>query len=147
MLPLRPGALGYLLLLLCCLLAACARVEPEQRLREAIGALQQAVETREAATVSDWLADDFVGPDGLDRAGARRMAQMMFLRHRQVGLTLGPRQVTLHGEQATVEFDAVLAGGSDRMLPDAASVYRVRSGWRRTGGDWRMTSIEWSRTL
>ncbi|HEY0660593.1 MAG TPA: nuclear transport factor 2 family protein [Lysobacter sp.] len=125
----------------------CARTSPEQELREAMSALQAGIEARDAGRVDDWLADDFVGPEGLDRAGARRLAQAMFLRHRDVGASLGPVEVVLQQRHATVRFNAALTGGSGSLIPDAARIYDVETGWRLDDGEWRMTSARWTPRL
>jgi hypothetical protein len=125
----------------------CARTPPEQELREAMSALQVAIETRDAGRVDEWLADDFIGPEGLDRAGARRLAQAMFLRHRDVGANLGPIELMLQEDHATVRFSAALTGGSGTLIPDAARIYDVETGWRRDQGEWRLTSARWTPRL
>lgn len=128
------------------LLAACSR-PPEQALRDTMQSLQLAMEQRDASQVEDYLADDFVGPGGMDRDGARRLAALTFLRHRDVGVTLGPLDVSVLQEHATVRFTAALTGGSGRALPDAARLYQVETGWRLEGGDWRLTSARWTPQL
>ncbi len=129
------------------LLAACSQTPPEQRLREAMVGLQTAIEARDADDISAWLADDFVGPEGLDGNGAQRLARVMFLRHRDVGARLGPMDVALQEGHATVRFTAALTGGSGRMLPDAVQVFDVETGWREDDGEWRMTSARWTPQL
>lgn len=129
------------------LLAACSRTPPEQALRETMQPLQLAMEQRDASQVEDFLADDFVGPGGMDRDGARRLAALTFLRHRDVGVTLGPLDVSVLQEHATVRFTAALTGGSGRVLPDAARLYQVETGWRLEDGDWRLTSARWTPQL
>ncbi|WP_407351648.1 nuclear transport factor 2 family protein [Luteimonas sp. R10] len=124
--------------------AGCARTPPEQALREAVDELAAAIESRDAGALQQRLADDFIGPQGMDRAAARRLATLHFMRHSAVGVTLGPREVTLHGERATVRLSAGLTAGSGRLLPDAARAYQVETGWRLADGDWRMTSIRWT---
>lgn len=124
-------------------LAGCARTPPEQALREAVDETAAAIESRDAGALQRRLADDFIGPEGMDRDAARRLATLHFMRHDALGVTLGPREATLHGERATVRFSAALTAGSGRLLPDAARVYRVETGWRLVDGDWRMTSAEW----
>ncbi|MGQ4659293.1 nuclear transport factor 2 family protein [Lysobacter sp. F6437] len=136
-----------LVLAAACLLAGCARTPPEQALRETMQALRGAVEQRDASAVADHLADDFVGPDGMDRDGARRLAAVAFLRHRDVGVTLGPVDVSVKQDHATVHFTAVLTGGSGRALPDAARLYDVETGWRLEEGDWHLTSARWTPRL
>jgi hypothetical protein len=142
----RGACLATALLLGVMLLVACTRTPPEQRLREAMAGMQTAIEQRDAAALADHLAEDFVGPDGLDRDGARRMALVMLRRHRSVGVTLGPPDIELQEDHATVRFSAVLTGGSG-VLPESARVQDVTTGWRDEGGTWRLTSADWERRL
>jgi len=122
---------------------ACARPAPEQRLRETMGGLQAAIEKKDAAALDDVLAEDFIGPGALDRAGARRMAQLMFLRHGSIGANVGPVSIELQPGHATARFNVALTGSSGQLLPDAARLYDVTTGWREVDGEWRMTSVEW----
>lgn len=131
------------LLALGLLLAACAQPPPEQRLREAIGELQAALDARASGGIGDRLAADFIGPDGLDRDGAIRMARLSFLRYRDVGVRLGPLDVQMQEAHARVGFTAALTGGSGGLLPDSARLYRVDTGWRLEDGEWLLTSADW----
>ncbi|HSR66276.1 MAG TPA: nuclear transport factor 2 family protein [Xanthomonadaceae bacterium] len=135
---LRIAALMALLLV-----AACARSTPETRLRATLSELQQAVDARDAAGVRGVLADDFIGPDGLDKAGAARLAQLMFLRYRSVGAHAGPLDVRVQGAAASVSCDVVLTGGDAGALPEAGQLYAVTTGWRLEGGEWRLASAGW----
>lgn len=133
--------------LLALLLAACAQLPPEQRLREALAQLQTSVEARDASELQQSLAADFVGPDGLDRDGARRLALGMFLRHRDIGATLGPPRIEIRGDHATVRFTAALTGGAGGVLPDEASIHDVETAWRIEDGQWRLISAQWTPRL
>jgi hypothetical protein len=128
-------------------MAACGRAGPEQRLRETMGELQTAIEKKDAAALDDVLAEDFIGPGALDRAGARRMAQLIFLRHGAVGANVGPVTVEMQPGHATARFNIALTGSSGNLLPDAARLYDVTTGWREVDGEWRMTSVEWEGRL
>ena len=128
------------------LLPGCARTPPEQQLRDALSTLQASVEARDVSAIETTLAGDFVGQDGLDRDGARRLAQLVFLRHRDIGVTLGPPRVDVQEQHATMRFTAALTGGVG-MLPDAASVYDVDTAWRMEGGRWRLISAQWKPRL
>lgn len=125
-------------------LGGCAQGDPEQALRASIGGLQADVAARNAGAVEDRLAEDFIGPDGLDRQGARRMAQFLFLQNRQVSATLGPLDVSMQGDRATVRFTAVLTGGAGGLLPQTGQLYDVETGWRMQDGDWTLTSAMWT---
>jgi len=127
--------------------AGCSRTPPEQRLRETIGELGEAIERRDAAALEEVLAEDFVGPQSLDRDGARRMAALLFLRYRDVGTAFGPVDVELQPDHATARFNVGLTGGSGAVLPDSARLYDVETGWREVDGEWRLTSARWTPRL
>ena len=132
------------------LLAGCSAADsPEARLRERLGALQAAMEQREGGRIDGFLAEDFIGPRAMDRDGAVRMARAAFLRYRSVGATLvGTPDVEMQGDgHARVRFEAALTGGSGALLPDAARVWSVDTGWRLEDGEWRMASATWEPRL
>jgi ketosteroid isomerase-like protein len=135
----RSIVLGACLLML----AACSRPAPEQALRDTIAQMQSAMEARDAGALDEHVAEDFIGPEGMDRKDARRMAQLVFLRNRDIDATLGPLQVSMQGEHATVRFSAALTGGSGALLPDSAQVYEVTTGWRMRDDEWELVSAEW----
>lgn len=137
-------ACGLALLVTVAMLACCARTAPEEALRARVAALEAAVDARDAGALGDFLADDFIGPGGMDDTGARRLAQGMFLRYRDVGTRLGPLAVELQDRHATVRFDAVVTGGAGALLPQSGQVYDVTTAWRLEGGEWRLVSAEWS---
>jgi len=125
------------------LLAACSRPPAEQALRAQVDALQAAVESRDARALRSHLARDFIGPEGMDREGAVRTAQLLFLRNRDVDATLGPLQIEIAGQSATLRFTAAMTGGSGALLPESGQVYDVTTGWRDEDGDWKLLSIDW----
>ena len=97
------------------MLAACSGTAPEEALRRDVDAMRAAVEARDAGAVSDGLAEDFIGPQGMDREAARRLAQVVFLRNRKVGVTLGPLDVAMREGGATVRFTAALTGDKSTL--------------------------------
>ncbi len=147
--PLNKPLCFYWMLALCltALFAGCSRTDPEQAVRTSVAGLQAAVAARDASAIEDALAEDFVGPEGLDRQGARRMVQLVFLRHQQVAAKLGPLEVTMQDEHASVRFTAVLTGGAGGLLPDTGQLYDVQTGWRMQDGEWKLTSAKWTPQL
>jgi hypothetical protein len=144
--PIRFAALAFVLALS---LGACKRTTPEQQLHDAVNRMQSGIESRDAGAVRKTLAEDFIGPGGLDRTGAVRLAQLTFLQHPDIGATLGPLRIqwfpsAANPDHAAVQFSAVLTGGSGAMLPDQAQVYQVKTGWRREGDTWLLTSATWT---
>jgi hypothetical protein len=136
------GCLALLLLLA----AGCSHEPPEQALRSTIAGMQAAAEARDSDLLVEAFSEDFVGPEGMDRDQFRRYLAVIWLRNREVGVNLGPLEVELIGERATVEFTAAATGG-EGWMPDRAQVYRVSTGWRIEGGDWRLISARWEPAL
>ncbi|KGQ19057.1 hypothetical protein LF41_149 [Lysobacter dokdonensis DS-58] len=128
-------------------LAGCARTAPEESLRRTIGEVQTAIEERDAGAVADGIAQDFIGPGGMDRKAAQRLAAVVFLQNRKVGVTLGPLDIKLQPGGATVKCTAALTGGDSALLPTSGQVYDVTSTWRQDGDDWELVSAEWEPRL
>jgi len=126
--------------------SGCSRTPPEQALRQTIAGLEDAAEKRDAAALRDGLAEDFVGPGGMDERGLARMAQGVFLRHKDINANLGPLDMDVRGESATVRFTAALTGGQG-LLPDSGQVYDVDTEWRLEDGEWRLVRANWKPQL
>ena len=87
--------------------------------------------------------DDFAGPGEMDRDRFRRYLALLWLRNRQVGVTLGPLEVELVGpDRARVNFTAAARGGTGWM-PERAEVYQVKTGWRLEDDEWKLISADW----
>lgn len=140
------GSVAAFLFMICGLLAVagCSRPPPEEALRETMAELQRAIQARDAGAIRRHLAEDFVGPGGMDRDDARRTAALYLMGHQSIGVVIGPLDLELQDAHASVRFSAAFTGGSGRLLPDSASVYQVETGWRLEDGEWRMTSARWS---
>ncbi|MGY0632960.1 nuclear transport factor 2 family protein [Luteimonas sp. A478] len=113
-------------------------------MRQAVAEVQQNIEGRDAGALRRHLAEDFIGPGGMDRDQARRTAALYMMQHQSVGLTMGPLEIQLQEPHATVRFSAALTGGSGRLLPDQANLYQVETGWEMEDGQWRITSARWT---
>ena len=122
-------------------------LERSAALRGRVDTIAAAIEARDAAAMQRHLATDFIGNDGLDREGARRLAMGYVLRYRDLGVSLGPLEVEMAPAHATVRCKAVLRGGSGRALPDSARIYDVESGWRMEDGEWKLASVRWTPVL
>jgi hypothetical protein len=133
-------------LLLLAAMVACHRTPPEEALRNTISEMQAAIAAREAGTLLEHVAEDFIGPEGMGRDDARRLAQVMFLRNRDVGIHAGPLDIALQDDHATVRFSAAVTGGAG-LLPDTGQVYDVETGWRLEEGEWHMVSADWKPRL
>lgn len=143
------GLCALLLVLLMALgLAGCGRPPPEQAVRAQIAAMQAAIDARDAGKVGDLLAEDFIGNDGMDKRGARRLAAGIFLQYRNVTGRIGPVNVQLRGENdAIARFTVLATASSGGLVPQDGQVFEVETGWHRDGSDWRLRSASWKPKL
>jgi hypothetical protein len=129
-------------------LAACSRTPDEQRIRETIGVMQQAMESHDPRAFMSHISEDFIGNDAeTDRAALANLLRVEVFRNDQVGVTLGPIDIQMHEERATVHLTATFTGGSGGLLPERGSVYSITSGWRRNRNDWQCISARWEQKL
>ena len=142
----RVARVAVVFIALC--LAACARPDAEAGVRAGVAGLQAAIDARDAGDIEAMLDEDFIGNNGLDRLGARRLAAGVFLRYRDVAARVGPVEVELRGERdAIARFTVLATGGSGSGLPERGQLYLVETGWLRVEGDWRLLSAEWTPAL
>ncbi|WP_306590572.1 hypothetical protein [Geothrix sp. 21YS21S-4] len=122
-------------------LAACRPAGPEAQVRAAFETCRKAVEAGDAAGATELLDPAFRGPEDMDR-GAARLFLMGVFRREKVGVTVLRNDVAVRGGEARQEVELVLTGGSGGLLPRDASrrIFQLR--WRKSGGDWRLVSLE-----
>jgi hypothetical protein len=136
------------ILMLALLLVGCSRTTDEQRIREAMAAMQQAMESRNPRAFMAHVSDDFIGNDAeFDRAALANLLRLEVLRNDSIGATLGPVDIEMQGDRARTQVLATLTGGSGGMLLERGSVYAITSSWKREGKDWVCFSAKWERQL
>ncbi|MCP1584115.1 MULTISPECIES: hypothetical protein [Pseudoxanthomonas] len=127
-------------------LVACAPAAPEHRLRARFGEMQAAVEKGQAGDFMEGVSPDFTGESGMDRAALHNLLRARMLADSHLGVTTGPLEVVVQGDNATVAFDVVLTAGNGRLLPDQARAYRVTTAWRTEDDEWRVYHARWNGT-
>jgi len=137
-----------LILLLVPGLTGCSRTTDEQRIREAMAAMEQAMENHDPRAFMAHVSDDFIGNDaGFDRAALANLLRIEVLRNDSIGATLGPIDIEMQGDRAKAQVLATFTGGSGGMLPERGAVYAVTSSWKRQGSEWRCYSATWKQEL
>ncbi len=139
---------GILIGLACMLigLGGCHRTPDEQRIRNAITTMAQALEHGQPREFMKYVADDFTGNDGnYDRNGLHNLLRGEVLRNDQIGVTLGPIDIELQGDRAIVHNSATFTGGAGGILPERGAVYTFASGWKREGSRWLCYNANWQR--
>ncbi len=115
-------------------------------MRDSIGQLEQAVIAKDGGAFFEYFAEDFSGSDGLDRDNFRRYVQLIWLQHKDIGVQMGPLDVKLIEDRATVNFTVALSGGQG-LIPAQGQIYQVQTGWRLEGDEWRLISATWKPAL
>jgi len=143
------GAMAKLILTgLILLLAGCSRTTDEQRIREAMAAMEHAMEARDPRAFMSHITDDFVGNDAeFDRNALANLLRIEVLRNDSIGATLGPIDVEMQGDRAKAQVLATFTNGSGNLLPERGSVYAITSSWKRQGSEWRCYSATWKQEL
>lgn len=126
----------------------CHRTADEQRIRNAISAMAQALEHGQPRDFMAHVADDFTGNNGdFDRTGLHNLLRAIVLRNEKIGVTVGPIDVELQGDRATVHNTATFTGGSGSLLPERGAIYTFTSGWKREGSNWLCYNASWQQKL
>ena len=115
-------------------------------MRDSIGQLEQAAIAKDGGVFFEHFAEDFSGSDGLDRDNFRRYVQLIWLQHKDIGVKMGPLDVKLTEDRATVNFTVALSGGQG-LIPDQGQIYQVQTGWRLEGDEWQLISATWKPIL
>jgi hypothetical protein len=124
-------------------LAACARPEPEQQIRRAIGEMETAIRARRNGDFMAHVAEDFRRPgQDLDRAGLRQMFTGLMLRYPSIVLVVSIEEVRVTGATATARL-GVLATGGQGLIPEAGQAWAVDTDWRLEGSQWKLFAADW----
>jgi hypothetical protein len=136
----------FAMIMLLLVLNACTNTPPEQALRKTIDEMQQAGAQKDIQGLMNSFADDFAGSEGMSRDEFRRYVSLIWLRHNDIGIQMGPMQVELLDDRATVNFTVALSGGQG-LMPDQGQIYQVQTGWRLDGDKWKLISATWKPAL
>ena len=134
----RPITLATLTL---CSLLACKQGSPEDQVREAFAATIKAVEKSDSGSVSDSLAQDFQGPEGMDR-GAARLYLMGVFRQQKVGVSVLANRIQINRDGALQVVELVLISKDGGVIPQDMGRRSFVIRWRKTGDQWKIRSVE-----
>lgn len=142
---LRALGLGWLALSL----SACGpQLDDKARIEQNLAAMTQALEQGDISDFMAPVADDFVAVNGrLDRRALGLLVRRERLAREAISIQrLDTRIEIFAGDdiapRGVASFRALATGGTG-LLPDEGRFWKVETGWRRDGGDWRLISAEW----
>lgn len=133
-------------LVLALALAACAPDQsPEEEIRAVVAAAEAAAESRDTATLLDFVAADYHDGQGNGAEEIRRYVRGYLLAHQSVHLMTRVEEVELLATdlarlRATV---GMLGQGGESAWDLAAEVYEFDVTLARTDGEWRVTRAVW----
>lgn len=129
-------------------LTACAKKPDEQQLRDAMAAMQSAIEERQPADFMSHVAADFAAPSAdMQSRQLHDLLRLQVLRNERIGVSLASSDIRIDGQRATVVALATFTGSSGGWIPERGSVYKLSSGWRKDDGDWKLVQASWERSL
>ena len=128
-------------------LAGCRHTPDEEQVRKAIAATVAGAEAAKASDAVEALTDDFDGNTGeLDKRSLANLVRVYALRGQSIHVLVGPTTIEPRGERMVATFTVTLTAGAG-VLPDNAGAYRVETGWRKEGGEWRCFTATWKKAL
>jgi len=136
-----PSSPGVIVLLV--LLTACARTPDETAIRDTIAAMVQAVETKDNRGFLVHVTDGYRDHESRDRNGLRQLLLANFMQHQGIKVFVTNTNIELRDGKAEVRFHAQLTSGEQLLADRRFGSYRVRTLWRRDGGDWQVYQAEW----
>ena len=129
--------LGLLLVLL-----SCSRPTAEQRLRDTIAAMETAMESGKPGEFIDHVSDDFTGQgSAIDQRQLRGILVGQSLRHENISALLGPLDIKMFDQRATVNVRVLATGGG--WLPESGRQIDIESHWRIESGEWVCFRADW----
>lgn len=132
-----------LLLLSVLMVAGCQRETEEARIRHAIDAMAEALEAGDSGAFIAHVAENFQSQSGgMDKRQLRALLLGETLRNPNLSITLGPPEVKLYGNRATVKINVLALGGAS-FVPERGRTYEIESQWILEDGDWRCFAASW----
>ncbi len=134
----------WIFLVVVLLLMACGggASDDETQIRDAIAAMQQAVEAGERRQFMTYVAEDFNG-GGYDRQGVNNLLRLHMLRNEKIAATATTVDITVfEGGRASATIKTLLTGGSG-WIPDRGQRYTFETTWHNGSGDWQLVSGRW----
>lgn len=138
-----PCSNGPWALILClAFLGGCARTPDGELIAQNLDSMAEAAERRDLRAVLRYVAEDFRGNEGIDRAGLAQLVALELRRNRRIGVVLTKTEIDALAPTAAVRVQLALTGGAG-ALPERARYYRVESHWRKRDGEWYVVEASW----
>lgn len=132
-----------LILLLSCI--SCSKSLPEEAIMANLKSMQQGLEDRKAGKSLEFVSEDFVGNQGLDKRSLKRIMLGQFLRHQNITVVITRMDITINpSDPYSASMEGVVAAtGAQNLLPQDGRLYSVQGDWRSIDDEWMLIRLEW----
>ncbi len=119
--------------------------DPEDQIRALIASCVEGVEKHSVSALSDAIADDFRGPEGLDAREVRQVVAGQVLRDRETVAVFNPTLDVTMKSAGAAEFSGIFLFSRTRdMKPESiGSAYRIEGKLERRDGAWKIVSASY----
>ncbi|HEX7026354.1 MAG TPA: hypothetical protein VF268_03875 [Gammaproteobacteria bacterium] len=141
------GLRGLILGLSVLPIIACSPEEtgPEAAILANIKAIAQAVENKDTGEVLDYVTEQFLGNDRLDKRELQGLMLAYYLRHKKINVVVTRMdiEVSEYDPYSAKMRGSVLLTGTDRLLPENGRLINVSGEWQKYGDDWLLARLDW----
>lgn len=127
------------------MLSSCSSNDPLTELKVGVQQLQNSLEAKSSAEVASRLHPQFQAQNQYDSDWAKRTMTGLFLRHRNIDITILNQQSRLdpHARDMAYTDATVILSGAQNLIPDQAAQYQVHIEWRRDDAQWKLHRLVW----
>lgn len=134
-----------------CLLAVipgCHRESEQDKVRKVITGIQKAAEEKDVKEILTSLSRTYRDPQGNDFDSIKGLLLGYFFRHQKVHVYIPDIVISVEGDAAKAEFQAVLTGnpsGAAGIMPESLGVYAFEVSFKKEEKDWKVVTASWKR--
>lgn len=114
----------------------------EQKISQALTAMQSAVEGRQPRVFIGHLAEGFEDQQGRNARAVRSYLAGLFLRNASVNVFITDLDIRLAGDTATSRCLVTVTGGQG-IIPERMRRIILLLEWKKLSGDWKVYRANW----
>ncbi len=132
------------------LLPGCAKTPDAEKIAALIDGMAAHARAHEVSAFFKAVADDFVGEPvaspAISKAQLKGLLAYYFLRHKNINIVIVHQDITVDGDQARVELQA-LTTGSRTVIPEQAQYFLIQGKLAKRANTWWVTHARWEKML
>ncbi len=136
-----------ILVLLSVALSGCHKDTDQEKIAKMLHLIQAEAEDKNAGALLKHVSKNYRDPRGNDYEAVKGLLLFYFFRHQRISIITTGLEIEIQGASARARFEAILSGRSGSngaILPEALDAYRFAVSLTNEGGEWEVTSAQWS---